>query len=118
LRDRYSLRSLPNHVESVIKGSRLTHEDALVTRETYPRGYWPGDSDFAHLEFALKREGIHLQFLRELLPKLSADELTAFVRSKPTGANTRRIWLLYEEFTGSFVLPVPLLKGSPSLDGG
>jgi hypothetical protein len=68
--------------------------------ETYPRTYWPGDTDFDHLEFALKREGLHLQLLRSLLPRLPAEQLTAYIQAKPTSAYARRIWYLYEEFSG------------------
>lgn len=67
--------------------------------ETYPRTYWPGESDFEHLEFALKREGLHLQLLRALLPRMTADAVTAYVQSKPTSSYARRIWYLYEEFS-------------------
>ena len=70
------------------------------TEEIYPKAYWPGESDFAHLEFALKREGLHLQLLRALLPRLSAEQLTAYIKSKPTSAYARRIWFLYEKFSG------------------
>lgn len=34
------------------------------------------------------------------------DEMVRFVRSKPTGANARRIWYLYERFSGN-QLPIP-----------
>ncbi|MBT5704894.1 MAG: Fic family protein [Verrucomicrobia bacterium] len=114
LRERHSLKCLPNYVESVVSyGTRHTHSESSIVRETYPKAYWPGEGDFAQLEFALKREGVHLQLLREMLPKLSAEDLTAFVRSKPTGANTRRIWLLYEEFTGKRVEALPdVLQGN------
>lgn len=108
LRERYSLSCLPNHVESTVSyGTRHTRTESSTVRETYPRTYWPGEGDFAHLEFALKREGVHLQLLHDLLPKLSANELIDFVRSKPTGANARRIWFLYEEFTGKRVEELP-----------
>ena len=62
------------------------------------QGEWP---DFGHLEFALKREGIHLELLRALLPRLAPEAVTAYVKSKPTGSYARRIWYLYEEFTGT-----------------
>lgn len=52
------------------------------------------------MEFALKREGLHLQLLRALLPRLPAEDLAAYVRSKPTSAYARRIWYLFEEFSG------------------
>lgn len=43
---------------------------------------------------------MHLQLLRALLPRMSAREVAAYVQSKPTSAYARRIWYLFEEFTG------------------
>ena len=101
LRQRHALNCLPHHVESfVTHGTRQTHSTPAKVEETYPRTYWPGESDFAHLEFALKREGLHLQLLRALLPRLPSDELAAYVQSKPTSTYARRIWFLYEGFSG------------------
>ena len=101
---RHSIRCLPNHIRSiVVQRTRSTEtKDGLVT-ETYPKSYWPGEGDFGHLEFALKREGVHLQLLRELLPRLPVGGLVDYVRSKPTSAYARRIWLLFEQFTGKRV---------------
>lgn len=100
LRTKHALDALPHHVESYIvkHGSRKTQSLLEKTQEIYPMAYWPGDSDFAHLEFAFKYEGMHLQLLRALLPKYPAEEVTAYVKSKPTSAYARRVWLLYEEF--------------------
>ncbi|HYG33235.1 MAG TPA: Fic family protein, partial [Clostridia bacterium] len=104
LRERYSLNCLPHYVESfVAQGTRHTHSTPQKAQEIYPRNYWPGESDFDHLEFALKREGLHLQLLRVLLPRLTAEEVAAYVQSKPTSAYARRIWFLYEEFSGQRV---------------
>lgn len=101
LQQRHGLNCLPHHVESFIThGTRRTHSTPEKTQESYPRNYWPGESDFEHLEFALKREGLHLQLLRALLPRLAANAVTAYVQSKPTSAYARRIWYLYEEFSG------------------
>ena len=101
LGQRYGIASLPYAVESyVTQGTRRTHTTPEKTEEFYPRTYWPGDTDLDHLEFALKREGLHLQLLRALLPRLPAHELAAYVRSKPTSAYARRIWFLFEEFSG------------------
>ncbi len=101
LRQRHGLNCLPHHVESfVTQGKRQTHSTPVKLEETYPRTYWPGDDDFAHMEFALKREGLHLQLLRALLPRLPVDQLTAYIQSKPTSAYARRIWFLYEAFSG------------------
>ncbi|HWY31207.1 MAG TPA: hypothetical protein VNX46_10650, partial [Candidatus Acidoferrum sp.] len=101
LRERHNLDCLPHHVESfVTHGTRQTHSTLVKREETYPRAYWPGEDDFAHLEFALKHEGLHLQLLRSLLPRLPPEQLVAYIQSKPTGAYARRIWFLYEEFFG------------------
>ena len=101
LQQRHGLTCLPHHVESFVShGTRCTHSTPEKTQETYPRNYWPGESDFEHLEFALKREGLHLQLLRALLPRLTADAVTAYVQSKPTSTYARRIWYLFEEFSG------------------
>lgn len=101
LQQRHGLTCLPHHVESFVShGTRRTHSTPEKTQETYPRNYWPGESDFEHLEFALKREGLHLQLLRALLPRLTADAVTAYVQSKPTSTYARRIWYLFEEFAG------------------
>ena len=63
LRDRHGIACLPHDVESFMlsQGTRRT-EIAPDGRQTeyYVRQYWPGDSDFDHLEFALRYEGLHL----------------------------------------------------------
>ena len=108
LRERHTLACLPHHVESfaVDHGTRRTESMAGRTEEIYPKAYWPGDGDFAHLEFALRHEGLHLQLLRDLLPRYPSEQVTNYVRSKPTSAYARRLWLMYEEFSGRS-LPLP-----------
>ena len=101
LRQRHALNCLPHHVESFVShGTRKTHSSVQKTEEIYPKSYWPGDDDFDHLEFALKHEGVHLQLLRALLPRYAPEQVAAYVESKPTGAYARRLWFLYEEFSG------------------
>jgi len=104
LRERHGLACLPHDVESFVlaQGNRRT-EVAPDGRQTeyYVRQYWPGDSDFDHLEFALRYEGLHLGLLRALLPRLDPDATAAYVRAKPTGTYARRIWFLYETVTAT-----------------
>jgi hypothetical protein len=103
LRERHSLACLPHDVESFMlaQGTRRTEVAPDGRRsEYYVRKYWPGDSDFDHLEFALSYEGLHLGLLRALFPHLDPSQAAAHVRAKPTGAYARRIWYLYETFTG------------------
>jgi hypothetical protein len=101
LQERYKIATLPHFVISYIAeaGGRQSIIEKSIRKEVYPPAYWPGDTDFAHLEFALKYEGLNLPLLRSLLPRLNHTDLTAWIRSKPTGAYARRIWFLFEEFT-------------------
>lgn len=93
---------IPHFVESFTAdpGVRLTERDGDRVREIYPHTAHRLTTAFEHLDFALKREGLHLQLLRGVLPRLAADEVAAFVRATPTGANARRIAHLYESFSG------------------
>src|ERR1035437_8658867 len=88
LQPRHGLNCLPHHVESVVvsQGTRRTHSTPHKTEEIYPKSYWPGETDFDHLEFALKHEGLPLQLLRALLPGYSPEEVAACVQAKPTSA--------------------------------
>jgi hypothetical protein len=60
----------------------------------------PADNLGGHLEFALKWEGVDLGVLAALFRVVSHEEMSALVRSEPTGAYARRMWFLYEWLTG------------------
>lgn len=53
-----------------------------------------------HLTFALKNEGLDLAVLKRLFLAVTEGEIAEFVRKKPTGVYTRRIWFLYEWLLG------------------
>lgn len=114
LQDRYQINTLPHFVTSYVveAGGRRSIIDGDMRREVYPRSYWPGDSDFDHLEFAFKYEGMNLPLLRVLLPRLDVSDLTAWVRSKPIGTYARRVWFLFEEFSGSRLDLADLSQGN------
>jgi Fic/DOC family len=99
LAKKFSPQVIPPPQESFVidKGQRRTIASPSRVTEYYLKSYWPGDSIFDHLEFALKHEGCYLPYLRPLLLGLRPDDLAAYIRSKPTGAYARRIWYLYEE---------------------
>jgi hypothetical protein len=101
LAERFAVVTLPYWRESraLAKGVRRLVEKDGRQIEYFPAARDLGEDVFAHLEFALKREGLHLELLRKVLPKLDAGEVTTHVRSKPTGRYARMIWWLYEEFT-------------------
>jgi hypothetical protein len=110
----YALSALPNwHTSSVSPTGRLrsTIQDGQV-ESVYPRSYWPGEGTGDHLEFALKYDGVNLGLLSALFDVAPADEIAAWIRSKPTGKYARRVWFLYELLTGR-ELPLPdLTRGN------
>ncbi len=110
----YGLAIIPNWHESVITGgpaSRVEAADGHV-REVYPAAYDPGDDLGAQLEFALKYDGTNLLILAKLFAVVSQNELTAYVKSKPTGKYARRVWYLYELLTGHQLSIADLSQGN------
>ena len=112
--EQYGLSAFPNwHMSTVSpKGTlRATIQDGQVD-SVYPPSYWPGDGTGDHLEFALKYDGVNLGLLSALFDVAPADEIAAWISSKPTGKYARRIWFLYE-FLTERELPLPnLTKGN------
>lgn len=105
----FKVSVMPHHVESFVAepGERKTLEQADGRiREIHPWTAIKLESVCDHLEFALKREGLHLELLRSILPQVPAADVAAFVRATPTGATARRLWYLWERFTGE-TLDIP-----------
>jgi len=97
LKEIFGLPDMPHHVIShIVSGARKTVDD----QEYYPPVYAREDTLAGNLEFAFKFEGINLGLLVELFKIVSTDELIAYIQSKPTGLNTRRVWFFYEFLTG------------------
>src|SRR5712692_307747 len=93
----------PHHLSFIARGARQVFREPDQERVVYTPQYDPGEADSAHLEFAIKHDGVNLEVLdayfRSRAPHLEG-ELAAFVRSKPTGVFARRLWFLYEWLTG------------------
>ncbi len=99
----FGLMGIPNWRKSSVSASgtyRSIVQDGAV-EDIYPIRYWPGDKPCDHLEFALKYDGVNLGLLVLIFEHLSQIELTEYIKSKPTGKYTRRIWFFYEFMTGS-----------------
>lgn len=98
----FGLNVMPHWKEcrALEKGSRRTVERERKVIEYLPASQDPGDDVFAQLEFALRKEGVHLGLLRKLLPRLDPSAFTDYIASKPTGKYTRILWFLVETFTG------------------
>ena len=70
----------------------------------YQQGRWavftirhqPDDTLAAHLNFALRYEGVDLAVLKGLFQLLDPSKFEDIIRSEPTGKFSRRLWFLYE----------------------
>ena len=102
----HDLAVLPPRRVSFISpvGGKRIHEVDGRTLTVYPASYAPGDGLCHHLEFALKYEGTSLEILSALFHKVDQAPfealLCAYIRERPTGQYTRRLWYLYEFLTG------------------
>lgn len=76
-----------------------------ITRVQLPDSYQPEETDAGHLAFALKHEGVHLEFLARLFESLPPQELEDWIRSEPSGKYSRRCCFLYEWLTGRELNP-------------
>jgi hypothetical protein len=92
--------------ETVIGPSRALVSDGTTERRTVQELLRPEATLAAHLGFALKHEGVHLEALSRLFEVAPAAELEAWIRGEPTGQYARRAGFLFERLTGR-VLDVP-----------
>ncbi|MFZ4544372.1 MAG: Fic family protein [Saprospiraceae bacterium] len=58
--------------------------------------YQPSETLYAQLTFALKYEGVNLLCFKKLFESVTLPEITAIVKTEPTGQYARKIWFLYE----------------------
>jgi hypothetical protein len=112
--DHFQIDPIPHFVESFAteRGHRRTETEGSRLKEFYPQATVNLATVFDHLDFALKREGLHLELLRLILPGIAAVEMTAHVTKTPTGANARRLWFFYERFTDQMLAISNLLIGN------
>lgn len=98
---RYEVRAIqPLPVESCIGPRRQTYHKADRRQECYTEAMRPQSTLGGHLTFALKHEGVVLEFLARLFEIITADTLAEWIRSEPTGQYARRAGFLYEWLTG------------------
>jgi hypothetical protein len=115
--ERTGISVIPNwHRSMVANGGvhRITSKEGTV-EEIYPSKYWPEDTIGGHLEFALKYDGVNLAILASLFPRIPAEDIVTYVRSRPIGKYARRLWFLYEFLTGAR-LPLDDLKRGNYID--
>ena len=101
LAERYGVSAVQAfRVDSAIGTSRATVRDNGYVHERYPPAARPAEALAGHLTFALKHEGVHLEFLARLFDASMAAELEAWVAAEPTGQYARRAGFFYEYLTG------------------
>lgn len=66
----------------------------------FDKRYQPGDQFAEHLTFSLRHENIDLLILKRAFDAVPKAVLEEYVRSTPTGTQTRRAWFFYEMLTG------------------
>ena len=104
---KFELSTIPHwHLSAVAAtGSHRSQIRSGIFEDIYPAKYWPGDTVGAHLEFALKYDGVNLSLLKVLFEAAPQGEIVEYIRSRPTGKYARRIWFFYE-FLTDVLLPV------------
>ena len=103
LLDMLDLVGIPHWHTSFVSSSG-THKSKVqesgAVEDIYPVRYWPGEKVGDHLEFALKYDGVNLGLLARIFEKVPQKELADYIKSKPTGKYSRRIWFFYEFLMG------------------
>jgi hypothetical protein len=106
--DRYQLpvRPLPveARVDPAVKGRSLQRRGDRQVLAVEP-SYDPGEALAAHLQFALRYEGINLELLALLFQRTGRQEINEWLGESPTSAYARRAGFLYEWLTGSRLAP-------------
>lgn len=102
LADRYGVSTVQAlRTESTIAKSRATTRQDGYVHELYPPAARPAEETLTgHLTFALKHEGVHLEFLARLFEVVPVAELEAWIAAEPTGQYARRAGFFYEYLTG------------------
>jgi hypothetical protein len=90
----------PFPIVSQIGRKRTTRIENGQTQETYPPAMRPQPTLAAHLAFALRYEGVCLEFLARLFAVLPEKELANWTNREPSGQYARRAGFLYEWLTG------------------
>lgn len=102
-------------VLSQIGGRRATQVQDGFRLETYTENMRPGSDMAAHLQFHLRHEVPHLEFLARLFPKTGPVDIQNWIHEEPTGQYARRAAFLYEWLTGA-LLNVPGRIGGNYVD--
>lgn len=90
----------PFPTSSKIGRSRSTNTAEGLTEVTYLESARPKPTLSGHLTFALKHEGVHLEFLARLFNRIPQVQMDHWVNEEPSGQYARRAGFLCEWLTG------------------
>jgi hypothetical protein len=94
----------------------VTRVEATPTWLAVPKHVAPtSDSPLEHVLFALKHEGVNLQILAQVLPRIAAEDLVAAIRSAPGAIYLRKACYLWELFSERRLEDLPAITGAPAL---
>lgn len=90
---------LPMVRSKITTGVRRTEvkEDEII--ETYLSSY-DVETDYGQIKFALRYEPLDILIYKKLFEKLDRNWFEGHIKSEPTGKYARKLWYLYENFTG------------------
>lgn len=104
LLETFNIKALAHYRRSFLTTQsvyKMSMEDEIEIHH-YPKQYAPMENEnkiFHNIEFALKYDGINLEILDSVFAKIDTQNLTNYLRQKPTSKYTRKIWFLYEWLT-------------------
>lgn len=90
----------PFPITSCLGPSRRTDREDGYVIETYPATLDPGEDLRENLQFALKHEGVHLEFLARFYTTQNPRFLEQWIQDTPTSFYARQAGFLYEWLTG------------------
>jgi len=102
-------------VLSQVGGRRASEINEGFRLETYLEIMRPAATPAAHLQFHLRHEIPHLEFLSRLFAQTGPGFVQAWIAAEPTGQYARRAAFLYEWLTGD-LLQVPERLGGNYVD--
>ena len=114
LKEQFSLESMPHFRKSfvLLKGASHTSLEDHIEVYYYTKHYLPKNllDPFAHIEFALKHEGVNLELFLALFQVIDKNALCVYIKSQPTSKIARKVWFLYEWLINE-KLPLPDATG-------
>ncbi|HPI39269.1 MAG TPA: Fic family protein [Pseudobdellovibrionaceae bacterium] len=82
------------------KGENQTVSQGQFITKFYKKRYWPGESLWSQIEFALKYEDLQLGILKLLLEQMDSDFVFEYITNHKSQKYTRLIWFFYEWLLG------------------